>query len=113
MIESNLANPTLTAVVQQQSGAIAGQSLTLECVVSGNELLGGSITYVWSRAEMVLGGETSMAYTFIATAQDHGVTYYCTATVNSRFLAAPISSSRGSRVINVLGKLVGVYLVDS
>ena len=91
------------AVTESGDGAIAGQSYTLECGVSGAEVLADvSITYEWTRGSgsVVLGGD--MTYTFTPTAGDDGVVYHCAATVTSSSLGAPITSS-GSRTISVLG----------
>ena len=91
------------AVTESGDGAIAGQSYTLECGVSGAEMLADvSITYEWTRgsSSVVLGG--NMTYTFTPTAEDDGVMYRCEATVTSRSLSAPIIKS-GSRTISVLG----------
>ena len=84
-------------------GAIAGESFTLECGVSGAERLEGNITYVWTRENTSLEGETNRIYTFTPTAGDHGVVYHCAATVTSNLLVAPITSN-GSKTISVLGE---------
>ena len=79
-------------------GAIAGQSYTLECEVSG--AVDVSKTYEWTRGNNSVGmGE--MTYTFTPTAVDDGVTYHCAVTVS---LSTPITRS-GSRIISVLGML--------
>ena len=96
---------TVISVVVTESGdgAIAGRSYTLECGVSGHELLiDVSITYEWTRgsSSVVLGGD--MTYTFIPTVRDDRVMYHCAATVTSSSLSAPITRS-GSRTISVLG----------
>ena len=91
------------AVTESGDGAIAGQSYTLECGISGHELLADvSITYEWTRgsSSVVLGGD--MAYTFTPTAGDDGVFYHCAVIVTSSSLSAPITES-GSRTISVLG----------
>ena len=91
------------AVTESGDGAIAGQSYTLECGVSGAEMLADvSITYEWTRgsSSVVLGED--MTYTFTPTAGDDGVIYHCAATVTSSSLNTPITSS-GSRTISVLG----------
>ena len=84
-------------------GAIAGQSYTLECGVSGHELLADvSITYEWTRGSSSVGNEKNMTYTFTPTAGDDGVIYHCAATVTSSSLSNAITSN-GSRTISVLG----------
>ena len=91
------------AVTESDDGAIAGQSYTLECGVSGAEMLADvSITYEWTKgsSSVVLGGD--MTYTFTPTAGDDGVVYHCAVTVTSSSLSTPITSS-GSRTISVLG----------
>ena len=91
------------AVTESGDGAIAGQSYTLECGVSGASLLDDvSITYEWTRgsSSVMLGGD--MTYTFTPTAGDDGVMYHCAVTVTSSSLNTPITSS-GSRTISVLG----------
>ena len=91
------------AVSESGDGAIAGQRYTLECEVSGAEMLADvSITYEWTRgsSSVVLGGD--MTYTFTPTTGDDGVMYHCAATVTSSSLSAPITSS-GSRNISVSG----------
>ena len=91
------------AVTESDDGAIAGQSYTLECGVSGVEMLADvSITYEWTRgsSSVVLGRD--MTYTFTPTAGDDGVMYHCAATVTSGSLSTPITRS-GSRTISVLG----------
>ena len=92
------------AVTESGDGAIAGQSYTLECGVSGAEMLADvSITYEWTRgsSSVVLGGD--MTYTFTPTAAgDDGVMYHCAVTVTSSSLRTPITRS-GSRTISVLG----------
>ena len=90
-------------VTESGDGAIAGQSYTLECGVSGAEMLADvSITYEWTRGSSfdVLG--RNMTYTFTPTAKDDGVIYHCAATVTSSSLSSPITSS-GSRNISVSG----------
>ena len=90
-------------VIESGDGAIAGQSYTLECGVSGADKLADiSITYEWTRGNSseMLGGD--MAYTFTPTAGDDGVMYHCAATVISSSLNAPITSN-GSKTISVLG----------
>ena len=94
------------AVTENGDGAIAGQSYTLECGVSGAEMLVDvSITYEWTRgsSSVVLGGD--MTYTFTPTVRDDGVMYHCTVAVTSSSLSASITRS-GSRTINVLGELI-------
>ena len=59
--------------------AVAGESFTLECLVSGVETLESSIDYEWRR---ILERERGMAYTFTPTAEDNGTSIQCTATVN-------------------------------
>ena len=92
------------AVTESGEGAIAGQSYTLECGVSGAEILADvSITYEWTRgsSSVVLGGD--MTYTFTPTAAGNdGVMYHCAVTVTSSSLSTPITKS-GSRTISVLG----------
>ena len=91
------------AVTESGDGAIAGQSYTLECGVSGAEMLADvSITYEWTRgsSSVVLGGD--MTYTFTPTAGDDGVMYHCAATVTSSSLNTPITRS-SSRNISVSG----------
>ena len=91
------------AVTESGDGAIAGQSYTLECGVSGASLLADvSITYEWTRgsSSVVLGGD--MMYTFTPTVGDDGVMYHCAAAVTSSSLNTPITSN-GSRTISVLG----------
>ena len=91
------------AVIESGDGAIAGQSYTLMCGLSGAEtLVDVRITYEWTRgsSSVVLGGD--MTYTFTPTAGDDGVMYHCVATVTSSSLSTPITSS-GSRTISVLG----------
>ena len=90
-------------VTESGDGAILGQSYTLECEVSGHEMLADvSITYKWTRgsSSMVLGGD--MTYRFTPTAGDDGVMYHCAVTVISSSLSTPITRS-GSRTISVLG----------
>ena len=91
-------------VTESGDGAIAGQSYTLECGVSGAEMLADvSITYEWTRgsSSVVLGGD--MTYTFTPTVGDDGVMYHCAATVTSNLLSTAIIRS-GSRTISVSGK---------
>ena len=91
------------AVTESGNGAIAGQSYTFECGVSGHKLLHDvSITYEWTRgsSSVVLGGD--MTYTFTPTARDDGEIYHCAVTVTSSSLNTPIYRS-GSRTISVLG----------
>ena len=92
------------AVTESGEGAIAGQNYTLECGVSGADILADvSITYEWTRgsSSVVLGGD--MTYTFTPTAAgDDGVMYDCAVTVTSSSLSTPITRS-GSRTISVLG----------
>ena len=87
------------AVTESGDGAIEGQSYTLDCEVSGAEMLDDvNITYEWTRGNNSVGmGE--MTYTFIPTAGDDRVTYHCAVTVS---LSTPITRS-GSRIISVLG----------
>ena len=96
--------PNISVVVTEAGdGAIAGQSYTLECGVSGADKLADvSITYEWTRGNSsdMLGGD--MTYTFIPTAGDDGVMYHCAVTVTSSSLNAPITSNV-SRTISVLG----------
>ena len=90
-------------VTESDERAIAGQSYTLECGVSGAEVLTDvSITYEWTRgsSSVMLGGD--MTYTFTPTAGDDGVMYHCAATVTSSSLNTPITRS-GSRTISVSG----------
>ena len=88
------------AVTESGDGAIAGQSYTFECGVSGAEMLADvSITYEWT-SSVVLGGD--MTYTFTPTAGDDGVVYHCAVIVTSSLLSTPITRS-GSRTISVLG----------
>ena len=99
-------------VTESGDGAIAGQSYTLECGVSGHELLAdANITFEWTRgsSSVVLGGD--MAYTFTPTAGDDGVMYHCAVTVTSSSLNAPITRNiYGSRIISVLG-IILAYVV--
>ena len=99
------AVPSISVVVTESGdGAIAGQSYTLECGVSGAEMLVDvSITYEWIRGNSSVGMGV-MIYTFTPTAEDNGVTYHCAVTVTSRSLRSPITRS-GSRIISVLGML--------
>jgi len=92
------------SVTSQGDGAIAGQSFTLECGVSGAERLGGNITYVWTRGNTSLEGETNRTYTFTPTAGDNGVMYFCAATVNSSSLRI-LRTDNGFVSISVLGEL--------
>ena len=95
--------PSITVVVTESGGgAIAGRSYTLECRVSGAEMLVDvRITYEWTRGSNSVGiGE--MTYTFTPTVGDDGVMYHCAVTVTSNSLSAPITRS-GSRTISVLG----------
>ena len=96
--------PSISVTITESGdGAIAGQSYTLECEISGAEMLADvSITHDWTRgsSSVVLGGD--MTYTITPTAGDDGVMYHCAATVNSSSLNAPITSS-GFRTISVLG----------
>ena len=90
-------------VTESGNGAIAGQSYTLECGVSGAEMLTDvNITYEWTKGSSsdMLGGD--MTYTFTPTAGDDGVMYHCAATVTSSLLSTPITRS-GSRNISVSG----------
>ena len=106
---SCIAPSISVAVTGSGDGAIAGQSYTLECGVSGAEVLVDvSITYQWTRgsSSVVLGGD--MTYTFTPTAGDDGVMYRCAATVTSSSLNATITSS-GSRTISVLGIIILPY----
>ena len=107
MLHYSYSIVTVISVVVTESGdgAIAGQSYTLECGVSGHELLiDVSITYEWTRgsSSVVLGGD--MTYTFTPTAGDDRVMYHCAAAVTSSSLSVPITRS-GSRTISVLGIL--------
>jgi len=91
------------SVTAQGDGGIAGRNSTLKCGVSGAERLGGNITYVWTRGNTSLEGETNRTYTFTPTAEDNGVVYHCAATVASNLLVAPITSN-GFKTISVLGE---------
>ena len=95
------------AVTESGDGAIAGQSYTLECGVSGAEVLADvSISYEWTRGSssvvLMLGGD--MTYTFTPTAGDNGVMYHCAATVTFSSLNSTITRN-GSRTISVLGMI--------
>ena len=91
-------------VTESGDGAIAGQSYTLECGVSGAEILVDvSITYTWTRGTSTMGNEKHMTYTFTPTVGDDGVMYHCAATVTSNLLSTAIIRS-GSRTISVSGK---------
>ena len=65
-------------------------------------LVGGSISYSWTRGQSsrVLG--TSKAYTFVPAAGDHGEIYHCRANVSSAARSLPITTN-GATVIDVLG----------
>ena len=82
--------------------AVAGESFTLECVVSGVEMLKSSIEYEWRKQGTILQEESGMAYTFTPTAEDNGTSVTCTATV-SVFMTLIIRM--GSSTIRVLGKI--------
>ena len=62
--------------------AVAGERFTLECLVSGVEMLESSIEYEWRKQGRILERERGMAYTFTPTAEDNGTSIQCTATVN-------------------------------
>ena len=83
--------------------AVAGESFTLECVVSGVEMLESSIQYEWRKQGTILQEERRMAYTFTPTAEENGTSINCTATVN--VLMATVIIRSGSATIRVLGKI--------
>ena len=91
------------AVTESGDGAIAGQNYTLECRVSGHELLDDVIiAYAWTRGSSSVGNEENTTYTFIPTVEDDGVMYHCAATVTSSSLNNIITNN-GSKTISVLG----------
>ena len=81
--------------------AVAGESFTLECLVSGVEMLKSSIEYEWRKQGRILERERGMTYTFTPTAEDNGTSINCTATVN--LLMVTIIRT-GSLTIRVLGE---------
>ena len=87
-----VTDPSISAAITgSDDGAIAGQNYTLECGVSGADMLLADITYEWTRgsSSVKLGG--NMTYTFTPTAGDDGVIYHCAATVTSGLLNTPIT----------------------
>ena len=82
--------------------AVAGESFTLECLVSGVEMLKSSIEYEWRKQGRILERERRMAYTFTPTAEDNGTSFNCTATVI--ILMGTQIIRMGSSTIRVLGK---------
>ena len=85
--------------------AVEGQNFTLECQVAHADvilLVGGSISYSWTRGQSsgVLG--TSMAYMFVPAAGDHREIYHCRANISSAARSLPIITN-GATVIDVLG----------
>ena len=88
-------------VTESGDGAIAGQSYTLMCEVSGAEnIMLTDVTYEWTRgsSSVVLGGD--MTYTFTPTAGDDGVMYHCAVNVTSSSLN---DTKNGFKTISVLG----------
>ena len=84
--------------------AVAGESFTLECLVSGVEMLESSIEYEWRKQGRIPERERGMAYTFTPTAEDNGTSITCTATVNILLMSTQIIRM-GSTAIKVLSKL--------
>ena len=96
------------------NGVLAGQSLTLECEVSGAEMLGNfSITYNWTRGNSTQDLSTNMQYTFSPTAGDADVMYHCSATLMGGLLTSPITTNTTSQTIRVFGESELVYLYPS
>ena len=96
--------PVVAASVQAMGDvAVAGESFTLECVVSGVEMFESSIEYEWRKQDTILQRESGMAYTFTPTAEENGASITCTATV-SVFMTIQIIRM-GSSTIKVLGKV--------
>ena len=88
------------------NGVLAGQDLTLECEVSGADVLGDvSITYNWTRGSSAQVLSTNMQYTFRPTAVDADVMYHCSATLMGGLLTSPITTNTASQVIRVFGEL--------
>ena len=100
LIYSDIPNIDVSVQVVDEV-AVAGESFTLKCVVSGVGMIESSIEYEWRKQGRILKNEIGMAYTFTPTAEENGTSINCTATVNI-FMATTIRM--GSSTIRVLGE---------
>ena len=69
-----------------------GVSLTLNCIVSGADILASPTeSYVWRRDGTIISGVVGFSLMFITLATSDIGSYTCTVTINDTLLSSPIS----------------------
>ena len=89
------ADPPITVrVVSGVATPMAGSMYSLNCTVTGNEMLTGStITYQWFKDGVMVSGQTMETFSFTPLSFSDAGRYTCQATVMSSLLSGPISNT--------------------
>ena len=100
--------------INNTANAVAGTRHTLSCSVTGANLQGATISYVWQRNGVVISGATSSMYDITSVqVTEAGSVYTCQVTVMSSVIGSFGGSGNGTLMVSSkLSRFVFSYTVD-